>query len=537
MARVVFIALLAAFFGATIVLLRFEFGGSFKLILPVQSPVNAESIIGISFLLLVFVRARASHALVEIEAANSNLALAGCVAIVGILPYLITVNAPLLHDAYAHVAQAATESWPEVLAYFVHPSANDRFFRPLGYVTYWLDFKWADYDPLRWHVWNVVVHAANSCLVYVLATELRLDRFPALVTALIFAIHGSRPEVVSWTASRFDLLAAFFVLLSLIALNRYLERRQSRSYVAMLCFAVLGVLSKEAAYCLPLLALGLLPFKDRTARRDLFRIAGVLLVVCGLIFLYRFWVIGGVGGYRTRAGEPSVLQFSAIRAIKGLFFRQWSFLFFPINWSADLSVLVKGWVVLMLFVMVGFLIWSEASRHLLFAAILLVLIADMPVQHLLLIAADLTGVRVIYLPVLGLALFWGLLVQGCPRSHIRHSLAAGLLLFQFIALSHNLTIWRQVAFLSQKTCRTIGTELARDPRPIIVRHLPEIWHGVFFLRNGFPLCVAINSQATKGRIYVEDEGRLPSGGSRIFSWSDSNERLEEVGPAKPKYKE
>lgn len=534
--RVVFLALLAAFCGAGAVLLRFALGGSFQLILPVNSPVNAESILGISFLLLLFLQTGTRHVELTPERTKLDLAVASYIAIIAILPYLIRVNAPLLHDSYAHVAEAANESWPKVLAYFVHPTASDRSFRPLGYLSYWFDFKWAGYDPVRWHLWSLAVHVANSCLVYILVTELPLNRFSAAVTALIFAIHGSRPEAVSWTAARFDLLAAFFVLLSLIALNRYLDRKQSRAYAgiwyaAMLCFTVLAVLSKESAYCLPLLAVGLLPFKDATARKDLLRAAGLLFVVCGLIFLYRFWLLEGVGGYRTAAGQTSILQFSAIHTIKALFFRQWAFFFFPINWSADLTIWLKSSVVLMLIVMLGLVIWSQARRRLLFAAILLIFLAELPVQHLLLMTADLAGARVLYLPVLGLALFWGILVQGCQRSAIRHSLAAGLLLFQFIALNHNLAIWCQVAFLSQKTCRAIGAELARDPRPIIVRHLPETWHGVFFLRSGFAQCVSVNSPAADNRIYIEKEERPPSVESRIFSWNNSTGRFEELARA------
>lgn len=152
------------------------------------------------------------------------------IAVIATAPFLITLNAPFLHDSYAHLAEAANEKWPKILAFFLHPSANDLFFRPLGYLTYWLDFKVADYDPLRWHLWNLLVHLANTFLLFVLATELSLDRFPAAVAALVFAIHGSRPEVVSWAAAGFNLLAAFLVLLSLVALNQYLKSRHSRWY-------------------------------------------------------------------------------------------------------------------------------------------------------------------------------------------------------------------------------------------------------------------------------------------------------------------
>lgn len=448
--------------------------------------------------------------------------------VVTIPPFAITVNTPLLHDAYAHVFEAATETPHKLLLLFTQPSRNDLFFRPIGYLTYWLDFKWAGYNAFRWHLGNLLLHVINSCLFYLFAIKLSLSRFPALIGALIFAVHGSRPEVVCWTAASFDLLAAFFVLLTLLAFNRFLETRLWQWYAFMVVCTVLALLTKEAAYCLPLLILGMLPFKDRTFRNAILVTSGVLLAVCGSAFIYRYWVIGGVGGYHSTTGEANVLQFSAIHTLKGLFFRQWAFLFFPLNWSAGLSAWVKVSVLLGLLVMIGFLIWSKPNKKLLLAAIAIVLFADLPIQHLLLMTADLAGARVLYLPLLGIALFWGVLLEGCTPGLSRTLLAAGLLTFQLTALCHNLLIWRQAASLSEKTCAAIGAELARDRRAILIQNLPDKWHGVFFLRNGFPQCVAIHSHGDVSRLYIEREGQPPPADARVFSWNDRTERFQEV---------
>ncbi len=460
-----------------------------------------------------------------------------CIAIVTVLPFLITLNAPLVHDSYGLIAEAARDTWAKAAAYFTHPTGSV-FFRPLGYFSFWLDFKWAGYNPFRWHLWSLIVHFANTYLVYVLARELCLKRFPASIAALVFGLHGSRAEAVSWTAARLDLLASLFTLLSLIALNRYIDTRRSQYYVPMIGCAVLAVLSKESAYCLPFLAAGLLPFKDRTVRKDIFRAAAVLLAICGAIFLYRYWVIGGMGGYWTVSGEPAVLQFSAVRTIKAVFFRQWSLLFFPINWSSTLGGWTEAAVVLFLVVMVGFLIWSQPSVRHLSAAILFLFLAEVPVHHLLLMTADLAGSRVLYLPVLAIALFWGLVVQGCPRKVPQLALSAGLLIFQFAALTHNLLTWREVAFLAQRTCRAAAIQIGNDDRTVIIRGLPSTWHGVFFLGNGFPECVQMNSpHPLKASIYL-DGGQQPGGHSRTSNGTirpNSFSRL--LGPLSPSDKE
>ena len=444
------------------------------------------------------------------------------------LPFLITLNAPLLHDSYAHVTAAASERFGDVLTFFRRPSGSDLFFRPLGYISYWVDFKWAGYEPARWHISNLALHAANTFLVYILTRCLSLPRFPAMITASIFAIHGSRPEVVSWTAARFDLLATFFVLLTLIGLNRHLATRRPRWHVAMICCGVLALLSKESAYCLPFLAIGMLPFKRRCDRKELIRNAILLLGICSIVFAYRCWILHGIGGYRDMAGAPAVLEFNTIHTLKGLLFRQWAFLFFPINWSADLSLWLKIGVVLMLLVMLGVLFSSKPDVKLVSAAVLILLLSDLPVQHLLSMTADLAGARVLYLPVLGIALLWAILLEGCKPGLTRAALASGLLLFQLTALCHNLLIWRDVAFLSQKTCADIGAELRRDHRAIVVAGLPATWRGVFFLQNGFPQCVAANSDQNTDRLYVYDRARPGPTNARFFEWSSRTARLEEV---------
>jgi Dolichyl-phosphate-mannose-protein mannosyltransferase len=522
-------ALLGVFLAASAILLRFEFWGPFRLILPIHSPLNAESAIAVSFLLLTGLRFSPSACeQPETGFGRSQIRPISVIIAVGLLSFAATIDVPLLYDSYGHVAHAARETLHDVLrSFFEHPQAGDFFFRPLGYLNYWLDFKWAGYNAFRWHLCNLIIHVLNSLLVYVLAQQLSLSRPAAMVAGLIFAAHGSRPEVVSWMAARFDLLAAFFVLLSLVAFNRYLATQHSGWYWLMLICSVLALLSKESAYCLPFLLAGLIPFKDASSRKKMIKAAFALLLVCAAVFLYRYWVIRGIGGYRTQSGESTILRFSAVHAVKGLFFRQWSLLFFPINWSSDPRLWVKWSVVLLLGVMGGFLVYSQAKRKYLLASLFLVIAAGLPVQHLLLINKDLSGARVLYLPVLGISIFWGVLVQGCRQALLLTSLAGGLLVFHLVVLQHNLAIWRKAALLSQQTCRAVGEELTRTPEKIIVVGLPATWHGVFFLRNGFPECVAINSHQAADRIEVEDWEKDPAGHARIFVWNSITDRLEE----------
>jgi hypothetical protein len=186
-----------------------------------------------------------------------------------------------------------------------------------------------------------------------------------------------------------------------------------------------------------------------------------------------------MGGYKTTTGTPSIFEFSVVRSVKALFFREWALLFFPINWSIEPEL----WLTLAAVLMIAtFLFLGKVSRRGVLASLAFVIIAVLPAQHLLLIGADLSGSRILYLPSIGFALFWGFLIEG---SALPLAAAAGLLLFQTAALEHNLLVWRDVAFRAREICRS-GVDL---------RDRPATLNGVYFLSKGFDECVLVNSRS------------------------------------------
>jgi hypothetical protein len=367
----------------------------------------------------------------------------------------------------------------------------------------------------------------ESLLVYAFALTLGLHRFPSGIGALVFALHGTRAEPVSWVAADFDLLACLFALLSLLAAIRYAATSQRKWYLAMIIAALLACLSKESAFCLPFLTLGIILFQP-SWKRNLLRASAGIFATCVSVFLYRWWLLNTIGGYSNTMGESALAHFNLIRTMKALFFRQWALLFFPINWSSALSGWTDTAVVLFLVALIGFLIWSKPPLRLLSAAIVFLLCAEIPVHHMLLMTADLSGSRVLYLPLLGMALFWCVVVQGIEKWMPQIALSSALLFFQAAALIHNLWTWREVAFLAQRVCRMAAMQLDQDDRPAIIYGLPVTWHGVFFLANGFPECVQMNSpHPLAARIYVN--GEQPSiRDPRTFEWNNQTGQLQSI---------
>src|SRR5438552_1354056 len=85
--------------------------------------------------------------------------------------------------------------------------------------------------------------------------------FWPLFAAVMFAIHGTRPEAAVWIAGRCDLISTFFVLCGLLLFIRSQNELPSVGYVygfASLACMILAILTKESAYVFPFLLVLLL---------------------------------------------------------------------------------------------------------------------------------------------------------------------------------------------------------------------------------------------------------------------------------------
>ena len=120
---------------------------------------------------------------------------------------------------------------------------------PLVYTTFWLEHKLWGFTPFPFHLSNIILHGANSFLLWRLLARLEVPG--AWLIAAVFALHPAHVEAVAWIIARKDLLATFFYLL---AAHRYLCFRATSSggiYLAVLVFFTAGMLSKSFVITLP----------------------------------------------------------------------------------------------------------------------------------------------------------------------------------------------------------------------------------------------------------------------------------------------
>jgi tetratricopeptide (TPR) repeat protein len=153
---------------------------------------------------------------------------------------------------------------------------------PLSWMTLGLDYTLWGMNPLGYHLTNLLLHAANAIVVYVVARRLlRISGLtdsagPAALAALLFAVHPLRVESVTWITERRDVLSGLFYSLSLLAYFHpergegsafHPERGEGsalgRSYWLAVFLFICALLSKGTSVSLPavLLVLNVYPLR------------------------------------------------------------------------------------------------------------------------------------------------------------------------------------------------------------------------------------------------------------------------------------
>jgi len=174
-----------------------------------------------------------------------------------------------------HIQRGIT--WPGVVWAFT--SVHSSNWHPLTWMSHMLDFQiWGD-SPAGHHFTNVVFHAANAALVFLVLMRLTGAVWRSALVAGFFAWHPLHVESVAWVAERKDVLSAFFWLLAMWTYTRYCEASRGNDpkptapaskapdeklktknqpalfYGLTLFFFTLGLLSKPMVVTLPFVLL------------------------------------------------------------------------------------------------------------------------------------------------------------------------------------------------------------------------------------------------------------------------------------------
>jgi tetratricopeptide (TPR) repeat protein len=233
--------------------------------------------------------------------------------------------------------------------------------RPIGYLSFALDYHFHKLDVWGYHLVNLGIHIINAVLVWwlvmlTMATPVmkaqpisRHKGAMALFTALLFVSHPLATQSVTYIVQRLASLATLFYLLSLALYVKGRVREGNKDtrvyfyYAGSVLCAILGMLTKEIVFTLPF-ALVLYEFsfiRTDTWKFDLkdrgVQIPVIILVIfVALFFLnFSFEIFNSIPpllnqgyDYPITAREYLLTQFSVILTYIRLFI-------LPVNQNMD----------------------------------------------------------------------------------------------------------------------------------------------------------------------------------------------------------
>lgn len=123
---------------------------------------------------------------------------------------------------------------------------------PMTRLSYLLDVELFGQSSRGPHVVNVLLHACNSVLLFVLLWVSAQRLWAALLVGVLFASHPLHVESVAWVSNRPEVLSTFFWFTALLAYVGYVRRPGAGRYAGVAILFALAFMSKPSALVLPL---------------------------------------------------------------------------------------------------------------------------------------------------------------------------------------------------------------------------------------------------------------------------------------------
>src|SRR3984893_1238058 len=180
------------------------------------------------------------------SAAERTLLLCLLLTVVVIVSYRPVTHNGFIYDDIGYITNnphvKAGLTWATVKwAFTTYDQAN---WHPLTWLSHALDCRLFGLNPAGHHGVNVLLHAANAVLLFLLLQSATGFRWRSLMVAALFALHPMNVESVAWAAERKNVLSMLFFLLALYAYTWYARRPGVQRYMVVTLAFVCALMSK-----------------------------------------------------------------------------------------------------------------------------------------------------------------------------------------------------------------------------------------------------------------------------------------------------
>ena len=198
---------------------------------------------------------------------QSHLAIALFVLIAFIV-YYPAIGGDFIWDDDVHLTKNIDVERVGGLRNIWTPGAMFQFY-PLTFTSFWIEHKVWGFNPLGYHLTNIILHLLCSFFIWRILISLGIPGAP--LASLIFLFHPVNVESVAWITERKNVLAGAFYFGSLLLYIRFLQGSGNSFYIfSILCF-ILALFSKTAICVLPAVILLIVWWqKGSITKKDLY---------------------------------------------------------------------------------------------------------------------------------------------------------------------------------------------------------------------------------------------------------------------------
>lgn len=214
---------------------------------------------------------------------NSSILVALAASLVCLLVYLRALGCDFVnYDDYQYIVDnPAIRKIDGEFLQWAFTTTYLGWLMPLTWISFAIDYSFWGLDPVGYHLTNILLHAANTGLVVLVAdrflqtkaknTEQRSNGenfnwnyiFTLLLAALLWGLHPLRVESVAWATERKDVLNGLFFLLSIVWYLSFVQKKEgikardgiTWDYLLSITCMFLSILAKPVSVVLPAMLL------------------------------------------------------------------------------------------------------------------------------------------------------------------------------------------------------------------------------------------------------------------------------------------
>jgi len=319
---------------------------------------------------------------------------------------------------------------------------------PLTWISHMADCQLFGLNSGPHHLVNVVLHAANVLLLFLLLQKATGAVWRSFLVGALFAVHPLNVETVAWVAERKSLLCTLFSLLTIAAYGWYARRPDWKKYLVIVAAFALALMSKPMAVSLPLVLLLLdywpleryedLPFRSKWMRLSIEKLPLLLMSAASSTVTMVAERSGGavvdtsVLPLSLRLGNAIV---SYVAYIGKTFWPAKLAVFYPHPWhSLPWSDVIAAAVIFVAITMA--VLYFHRARYLAMGWFLFV-VTLIPVIGIIQVGSQAMADRYAYIPCIGLFIIiaWGLgsIVHATALPRVVPAVAALCLILAFVA--------------------------------------------------------------------------------------------------------